>query len=84
VRLRLRYQDWPRPVIRLEDTPNPNCPDCEGTGEIPTGGDEDGPFEAAGCNCWTWWRRWTLLRLPRWVARRRRWPDRVYSDEAPF
>ncbi|MEV7358174.1 hypothetical protein [Kitasatospora sp. NPDC091276] len=87
-RLRLRYRDWPQPHLRLEDTPRPGCRTCGGSGEVETGGDEDGPYEPAACHCWEPWPyRDPVLTVPvpRWAARRWcGWAEPEYSSEPPF
>ncbi|MGE7432784.1 hypothetical protein [Kitasatospora sp. NPDC001175] len=85
-RLRFRFRAWPMPHLRLEDTPRPGCPDCDGTGEIETGGDEDGPYEPWPCHCWMPFRDPVLtIRLPLWGARRWfGWTEPTYSTEPPF
>lgn len=84
-RLRLRFTDWPEPHLRLVDSPRPGCLDCEGVGELETGGDEDGPFDPAACRCWDPWLVVAAWRLPRWVARRLfGWREATWSTEPPF
>lgn len=87
MRLRLTVRPWPSPRLVLTDTPRPRCPHCRGEGGWSEDyGDAIGEYagtEAVLCGCWDPERRWTLLVLPRALARRRR--DRVgYSDVPPF
>lgn len=88
LRLRIRYSTWPRPAIRLTDTPRPDCLSCQGRGGwIEDYGDSSGDYAGSTdvlCDCWTSSRAWTLLplpRRPRWLRRR---PPGGYSDEPPF
>jgi hypothetical protein len=68
MRLRILLARWPRRALVLMDTPRPNCPDCEGDGEIASYyGDSDGEdvgTEWGPCPCWNRDRRWVLLPLP--------------------
>ncbi|MFF2612660.1 hypothetical protein [Kitasatospora sp. NPDC058046] len=87
-RLRVRYRTWPRPHLRLQDTPRPSCPECFGRGVIESGGDEDGPYEPDPCACWVPepWRGPVLTApVPRWFARRwLGWQPPNYSAAPPF
>ncbi|MFF4378761.1 hypothetical protein [Kitasatospora sp. NPDC001547] len=89
-RLRLRYVTWPRPAIKLTDTPNPKCAECEGAGgwtedygDYDTG--EYAGTEIVHCTCWNPDRTRHLLPVPRGIARRwLGWTEPVYSTEPPF
>lgn len=88
-RLRLRFRDWPRPRLCLEDTPRPNCPECEGTGGWwhDYGDYDTGEYAGTNwdpCACWSGWPDPVLtIPLPRWTARRRT-TSAGYSDEPPY
>ncbi len=82
-RLRIRYVTWPRPGLILTDTPDPNCPGCNGDGGWNRDYGDYDTGEYAGtnwdpCDCWNEDRRWPLLPLPR------RTTGTAYSDEPPF
>ncbi|MFJ9697394.1 hypothetical protein [Kitasatospora sp. NPDC101183] len=89
MRPRLRYTTYPRPSIRLTDTPNPKCPSCQGAGGWDQDyGDENGEYggtETYYCLCWNPDRSRNLLPVPHWIARRwLGWTEPVYSSEPPF
>ena len=69
MRLRLRYTDWPVPAVALADTPRPGCCNCDGEGGYQSAGLGEEP-ENEICDCWEPDRRWRLLPVPRWIARR--------------
>ncbi|MFF8657805.1 hypothetical protein [Streptomyces huasconensis] len=88
MRLRIQRTTWPRPALVLTDTPDPNCPECEGDGgfEQDYGDSETGEYAGTDwwpCTCWNESRRWLLLPLPH---RRPAGPyrDPWASDEPPF
>lgn len=83
LRLRIRVTDWPRKALILTDTPRPDCPDCQGRGghDVDWADYETGEYAGTDwdpCGCWTWYRRWALVPLPR------RTPNGLFSDEPPF
>jgi hypothetical protein len=69
MRLRILLAHWPHRALVLMDTPRPNCPDCDGDGEIASYvGNSTGEYidtEWDPCLCWNRDRRWVLLPLPR-------------------
>ena len=84
LRLRFRVICGTRRTLTLIDTPNPNCPNCQGAGGIghDYGHPETSEYEGTDyelCLCWTTWSL-TLLPLPRWFRR----TPRGYSSEPPF
>jgi hypothetical protein len=97
-RLRIRVTGWPRRALVLTDTPDPDCPDCEGEGAIefdygdPETGEYDGT-DSEPCPCWNDTRRLVLLPLPlprrprllrRGCGGRDPWVPGGYSNEPPF
>ncbi|MFJ8363071.1 hypothetical protein [Streptomyces sp. NPDC093984] len=63
----------PRPILALHRTPNPNCAECGGTGEVQHGwpGAEEPDVDACDCApflplAYVW-----LPNMPRWA--RKRW-----------
>ncbi|WP_225890237.1 MULTISPECIES: hypothetical protein [Streptomyces] len=90
-RLRIQVAHWHRRALVLTDTPDPDCPVCEGDGgtEYPYGDYDTGEYAGSDwdpCWCWNENRRWTLLPLPhrpRWMRRRTRHAD-PWTTEPPF
>jgi hypothetical protein len=90
-RLRLKFHDWPRPELRLQDSPRPGCRGCLGAGGWtrdyghPETGEYDGT-EFDPCACWDPWRAPVLtIPIPHWAARRWcGWREPEYSTEPPF
>ncbi|WP_318209851.1 hypothetical protein [Streptomyces sp. SJL17-1] len=93
-RLRIHVTGWDRRSLVLTDTPQPDCPDCDGEGghNHDYGDHETGEYAGTDwdpCHCWDENRRWTLFPLPRLPRRRTPqtdpWgPASGYSDEPPF
>ncbi|MGW8542233.1 hypothetical protein ACWGM4_17215 [Streptomyces albidoflavus] len=91
MRLRVQRATWPRPALVLADTPDWDCPECEGDGwfEQDYGDYETGEYAGTDswpCTCWNESRRWVLLplpRRPRWLRRTGTGRD-PWSNEPPF
>ncbi|MFE9379839.1 hypothetical protein [Streptomyces sp. NPDC006855] len=86
-RLRIQLRGWDRRTLVLTDTPDPDCPRCDGDGGFAYDyGDHEGEYagtEWDPCTCWDENRHWTLLRFPR-IRHRRRGVRDPWSDEPPF
>ncbi|GAA2439338.1 hypothetical protein [Streptomyces glaucus] len=78
-RLRLRFLSWPNPRLVLTDTPRPGCPHCRGQGWFWSGHPGAEEPDMFPCDCWNYSDVQTLVRLPRFWARRQ-----AVSDEPPF
>jgi hypothetical protein len=89
MRPRLHFETWPRRALVLTETPRPDCPVCDGIGEIAHDyGDEDGEYAGTNfepCLCWNPHRRTVLLRLPHRLFPRREQPCAdPWADNPPF
>ncbi|ANZ18638.1 hypothetical protein O1L44_22545 [Streptomyces noursei] len=76
----------PRPILALHRTPDPNCLDCEGTGEVMCGSPGQEEPDYGDCHCapfpplaYLW-----LPKCPAWLRQRRLGHDPAFSDEPPF
>ncbi|MFD4025572.1 hypothetical protein ACFWRV_18960 [Streptomyces sp. NPDC058576] len=86
-RLRVQLTGWDRRTLILTDTPDPDCPRCDGDGGFGYDhGDHEGEYagtEWEPCLCWDETRRWTLFRFPR-IRHRRRGARDPWGIEPPF
>ncbi|MEU1309630.1 hypothetical protein ABZ419_12150 [Streptomyces cinnamoneus] len=85
-------QIGPRPILALHRTPDPNCPDCDGRGEVMSGSPGQDEPDWDDCHCapflplaYLW-----LPKPPAWLRRRRPAHDpwctnpACTHDEPPF
>ncbi|MFC5719881.1 hypothetical protein ACFP1Z_06770 [Streptomyces gamaensis] len=77
-------QTGPRPILALHRTPDPNCPDCEGRGELAYGVQGQDEPEYSDCHCAPFLPL-AYLRLPKrpaWLHRRHPAHDCWCADPA--